>query len=222
MGVSRYAQAIRIERHSSNRRQTNLSTELKPTTRDKGPESLSFGLGSARAGTALAWVATHDPAKMSKEFTDLDEREILALAIALEEEDSRIYRDFAEKLKTKHPATASVLESMWAEEISHHARLLATFKQRHGDHIPFVRRQDVKGFVKRRPMWLNRILQPRRVLRTAMAMEAETRRFYREAADTVTSVDLRELLIELADAEEDHQDALVDLTKAKKSAQLED
>ena len=155
---------------------------------------------------------------MSKEFTDLDEREILALAIALEEEDSRIYRDFAEKLKPHCPATASLLESMWAEKITHHTRLLATFKQAYGDHIPFVRKQDVKGFVKRRPMWLNRILQPRRVLETAMAMEAETRRFYREAANTVTSAELRELPIELADAEEDHQDALVDLTKAKKSA----
>jgi rubrerythrin len=159
---------------------------------------------------------------MSKEFTNLDEREILALAIALEEEDSRIYRDFAEKLKPHYPTTASVLESMWAEEIRHHARLLATFKQTYGDHIPFVRKQDVKGFVKRRPMWLNRILQPRRVLETAMAMEAETRRFYREAANTVSSAELRELLIELADAEEDHQDALVDLTKAKKSATSED
>jgi erythrin-vacuolar iron transport family protein len=156
---------------------------------------------------------------MSKEFTDLDEREILALAIALEEEDSRIYRDFAEKLKANHPAIASILESMWAEEIDHHARLLATFKQAYGDHIPFVRRQDVKGFVKRRPIWLNRILQPRRVLGAAMAMEAETRRFYREAANTVTSAELRKLLIELADAEEDHQDALVDLTHVKKPGQ---
>lgn len=156
---------------------------------------------------------------MSREFTDLDEREILALAIALEEEDSRIYRDFAEKLKPNHPATASILESMWAEEIGHHGRLLATFKQAYGDHVPFVRRQDVKGFVKRRPIWLNRVVQPRRVLGAAMAMEAETRRFYREAANVVSSADLRKLLIELADAEEDHQDALVDLTQEKKSGQ---
>jgi len=163
--------------------------------------------------------AAHNSGKMSKEFTDLDEREILALAIALEEEDSRIYRDFAEKLKADHPATASILESMWAEEIGHHARLMATFKQAYGDHIPFVRRQDVKGFVKRRPIWLNRILQPRRVLGAAMAMEAETRRFYREAANNVTSAELRKLLIELADAEEDHQDALVDLTQVKTSEQ---
>jgi rubrerythrin len=159
---------------------------------------------------------------MSKAFTDLEEREILALAIALEEEDSRIYRDFAEKLKASHSAIASILESMSAEESAHHARLLETYKLEYGEHIPFVRRQDVKGFVKRRPVWLNRILQPQRVLAATMAMEAETRRFYREAGNTVTSAGIRNLLNELADAEEDHQDTLVALTKEhKKSARPE-
>ena len=87
---------------------------------------------------------------------------------------------------------------------------------------PFVRRQDVKGFVKRRPMWLNRILQPKRVLGAVMVMEAETRRFYQEAGNIVTSASIRKLLSELADAEEDHQDTLVDLTKEwKKSARPE-
>ena len=111
---------------------------------------------------------------MSKTFAELEEREILALAIALEEEDSRIYRDFAEKLKAKHSAIASILEAMSAEEFAHHARLPETCKLEYGDRIPFVRRQDVKGFVKRKPVWLNRVLQPQRVLGAAMAMEAET------------------------------------------------
>jgi len=153
---------------------------------------------------------------MSKAFTDLEEREILALAIALEEEDSRIYRDFAEKLRSRHPAMASILESMSEEETTHHARLLETYKLECGDHIPLVRRQDVKGFVKRKPIWLDGALQPKRVLGAAMTMEAETRRFYREASNAVTSPDIQKLLIELADAEEDHQDALVELTKEKK------
>jgi erythrin-vacuolar iron transport family protein len=152
---------------------------------------------------------------MSKAFTDLEEREILALAIALEEEDSRIYRDFAEKLKSRHAAMASILESMSEEETAHHARLLETYKLAYGDHIPLVRRQDVKGFIKRKPIWLDSILQPKRVLGAAMTMEAETRRFYREASNAVTSTDIQKLLIELADAEEDHQDALVGLTKEK-------
>jgi rubrerythrin len=160
--------------------------------------------------------------EMSKAFTDLEEREILALAIALEEEDSRIYRDFAEKLKRSHPAVATILESMSVEESAHHARLLETYKLEYGDHIPFVRREHVKGFVRRRPVWLNQILQPKRALAAAMAMEAETRRFYREASNAVTSAGMHSLLTELADAEEDHQDTLVDLTKEqKKSAQPE-
>ena len=155
---------------------------------------------------------------MSKAFTDLEEREILALAIALEEEDSCIYADFAEKLKENHPSMASILESMRQEETSHHARLLEMYKQEYGDHVPLVRRQDVKGFIKRKPIWLDRKLQPKRVLGAVMLMEAETRRFYREASNTVTSPDVQKLLIELADAEEDHQDALVELTKQKKPA----
>jgi erythrin-vacuolar iron transport family protein len=173
----------------------------------------SAGRGVCRNGLAAA----HDSGEMSKAFTDLEEREILALAIALEEEDSRIYRDFSEKLKASHPAIASILESMGAEESTHHARFLETYKLEYGDHIPFVRRQHVKGFIKRRPIWLNRILQPQRVISAVMAMEAETRRFYREAGNTVTSVGIRKLLSELADAEEDHQDALVDLTKQQKT-----
>ena len=107
---------------------------------------------------------------------------------------------------------------MSAEESAHRARLLETYKLEYGDHVPFVRRQDVKGFVKRRPVWLNRVLQPRRVLAAAMAMEAETRRFYREASNAVTSAGIRSLLGELADAEEDHQDTLVDLTKEQKKS----
>jgi erythrin-vacuolar iron transport family protein len=138
------------------------------------------------------------------------------------QEDGRIYRDFVEKLKASYPAMASILESMSAEESAHHARLLETYKLEFGQHVPFVRRQDVKGFVKRRPIWLNRILQPKRVLAAAMVMEAETRRFYREAGNIVTSDSIRNLLSELADAEEDHQDTLVALTKEwKKSARPE-
>jgi erythrin-vacuolar iron transport family protein len=59
---------------------------------------------------------------MSKTFAELEGREILALAISLEEEDSRIYRDFAEKLKARHPAIASILDAMSAEESIHRAR----------------------------------------------------------------------------------------------------
>jgi erythrin-vacuolar iron transport family protein len=47
---------------------------------------------------------------MTKSFDELGEREILALAIGLEEEDSRIYKDFAERLKTEFSESASILQ----------------------------------------------------------------------------------------------------------------
>jgi rubrerythrin len=47
---------------------------------------------------------------MSKLFADLDEREILALAISLEEEDSRIYFDFTERLKASYPETSAIFQ----------------------------------------------------------------------------------------------------------------
>jgi rubrerythrin len=155
---------------------------------------------------------------MKKSISDLEEREILALAIALEEEDSRIYKDFAEKLKTKHPATASILQSMYEEEVAHRARLMELYQQLHGDHLPFLRRQDVQGFIKRGPIWLTQNLQVRRVLSQALAMEAETRRFYQDASHKVTSANARQLLSELAEAEEDHQDLLVAKTKEQKNS----
>jgi rubrerythrin len=95
-------------------------------------------------------------------------------------------------------------------------RLKALFHQRFGDHLPLVRRQDVKGFLKRKPIWLELTLKPRRVLSTVMNMEAESRRFYQDAMNKVTSADIRELLSDLAVAEEDHQDLLVDKTREKK------
>ena len=155
---------------------------------------------------------------MSKLFTDLDEREILALAISLEEEDSRIYLDFIERLKASYPETSAILQSMYEEELSHFTRLKALFHQRFGNHLPLIRRQDVKGFLKRKPIWLELTLKPRRVLSTVLNMEAESRRFYQDAMNKVTSADIRKLLDDLAGAEEDHQDLLVDKTREKKKS----
>ena len=156
------------------------------------------------------------PVRMSKLFADLDEREILALAISLEEEDSRIYRDFIERLKTSYPETSAILQTMYEEELSHLTRLKALFHQRFGDHLPLVRRHDVKGFLRRKPIWLELTLKPRKVLSTVMNMEAESRRFYQDAVNRVTSPDIRQLLDDLAGVEEDHQDLLVDKAKEKR------
>ena len=52
---------------------------------------------------------------MPKAFKDLTEREILALAITSEEEDSRTYSEYVERLKKDFPATAQMFQAMQAE-----------------------------------------------------------------------------------------------------------
>ena len=89
---------------------------------------------------------------MVTEITALGEREILALAISLEEEDVRIYRDLAEKVRAQFPDIASILDSMRKEEEGHHSRLHEFYLRHFGNHVLYLRRQDVKGFLRRRPL----------------------------------------------------------------------
>jgi rubrerythrin len=140
-----------------------------------------------------------------KDFNSLSEREILALAISSEEEDERVYADYAEGLRESFPATAAVFDAMRAEETKHRQRLLELFKRKFGDHIPLIRRQDVRGFVTRQPVWLVRPLGLERVRQQAAAMELETRRFYERAAARAQDVGVRQLLGDLAQEERAHE-----------------
>ena len=141
---------------------------------------------------------------MARNFKDLSEREILALAITLEEEDGRIYGDFADGLREPYPATAEVFEAMRAEESRHRQLLIDQFRQNFGDHIPLIRREDVKGFLTRRPIWLIRPLGINAVRKQAQVMEAETRRFYETAVSQVSDASTRKLLGDLAEIERQH------------------
>jgi erythrin-vacuolar iron transport family protein len=116
---------------------------------------------------------------MARNFKDLTEREILALAVSLEEEDGRVYADFADGLRETYPATAKLFDDMGAEESEHQASLIETYRTRFGEHIPLIRRQDVKGFVQRRPFWLTRPLKISEVRKQAEIMDWRRASFIR-------------------------------------------
>jgi rubrerythrin len=141
---------------------------------------------------------------VARNFRDLSEREILALAISLEEEDGRIYGDFADGLRDTYPASARIFEEMQVEESRHRASLIDMYRQRFGDHVPLIRRHDVNGFVQRRPVWLVRPLGLDVVRKQAEVMELETRRFYEQAITRITDASTRRLLGDLAEAEREH------------------
>src|SRR4051794_34004292 len=138
-------------------------------------------------------------------FKSLSEKEILALAIALEEQDARIYGDFVDGLRENYPATADMFVRMRQEEEGHRHRLTELFRQRFGEHIPLMRREDIKGFIRRRPTWLVRPLGPDVARRQAALMELETRRFYERAAAQTSDVGIRQLLGDLAAEERTHE-----------------
>jgi erythrin-vacuolar iron transport family protein len=140
-----------------------------------------------------------------KRFADLTERQILALAITNEEEDSRIYSDFAEGLREQFPSSAKMFGEMAQEEVRHRSMLYDLYREKFGEYLPLIRRQDVKGFISKTPLWLVRPLGLAEVRKYAAEMEFEAARFYRKAAETTRDTSIRELLVLLAEAEDKHE-----------------
>ena len=146
-----------------------------------------------------------------RRFSDLTEQEILALAISSEEDDARIYRMYAERLRTDFPASASIFDGMAAEEDEHRHRLIDEHTRRFGSVIPLIRREHVSGYYARRPIWLVENLGVETMRSEAAAMEKQAERFYLAAAQRTTDANTRKLLGDLAAAEANHAESAVTL-----------
>jgi len=148
-----------------------------------------------------------------RQFSDLSDREMLALAISSEEDDARIYRTYAERLRDDYPSTAAVFEGMAAEEDGHRRRLIDLHRKRFGETIPLLRREHVSGYYARRPVWLIENLGLERMREEAELMERDAQTFYERAATRTSDAETRKLLGDLASAEAAHTaraDALMD------------
>jgi rubrerythrin len=142
-----------------------------------------------------------------RQFKNLSEQEVLALAISSEEDDARIYRWYAQRLRADYPQSASAFEEMASQEDGHRAALVEEHRRRFGDAIPLIRREHVAGFYNRRPVWLVENLGLERIRDEATRMEAETVDFYQRAAQRTSDAGTRELLNHLAAVEYEHEAA---------------
>ena len=147
-----------------------------------------------------------------KRFADLTEQEVLALAISNEEEDSRIYISFAEDLAERYPDSAKVFVEMAEEEKHHRHMLLEMYEERFGPNLPPIRREDVKGFLRRRPVWLTKNLSLETIRKEVETMEFQAERFYAKAAEQAKDVHVRRLLGDLAEIERGHEHLAAKLT----------
>jgi rubrerythrin len=150
-----------------------------------------------------------------RNFNSLSEREMLALAISLEEDDERTYADYAERLRENFPGSAAIFDGMGNEEAGHRRRLIDLYHQRFGDHIPLIQRHDISGFITRKPAWLIEPLGLDTVRKQAATMEIESRRFYEKAAERAPDPDTRQLLDDLASEERQHENRAEELEKEK-------
>ncbi len=141
-----------------------------------------------------------------RRFDDLNERELLALAIAAEEDDGRIYETYAARLRADFPHSAKIFDEMAAEEDEHRRRLIERYRARFGDTIPLIRREHVAGYNNRSPVWLIENLGLDRIRAEATSMEEAARNFYLKAAQRTTDAPTRKLLGDLAAAEASHQE----------------
>ena len=156
-----------------------------------------------------------------KNFSELTEQELLALAITLEEEDNRTYSDLADAMHDTYPGTARMFAAMADEEDRHRHRLLTLYRKKFGDHIPLIRRQDVRGFLERKSLWLMRPLRLEKVRAQAEVMEAESKRFYQRAARHSSDAAIRQLLGDLAAEERRHETKAEELQAELVPAEVE-
>jgi rubrerythrin len=101
---------------------------------------------------------------------------------------------------------------MAEEERGHRHRLLEMYEQRFGPHLPPIRREDVKGFLRRRPIWLTKNLSLDTVRKEVETMELQAERFYAKAAEKADDVGVRRLLGDLAEEEKGHESLAAKLT----------
>jgi erythrin-vacuolar iron transport family protein len=151
-------------------------------------------------------------------FSDLTEKEILALAIGAEEEDSRIYQHFADTLRADYPASAEIFDAMATEEREHRNWLYQAYRERFGEHLPPIVREDVKGFLKRRPIWLTQTMGPDQMRQMAEVMELQAALFYEKSAARCTDLGVRELLIRLAEVERGHEKRAAGLNESHQNS----
>jgi len=137
-------------------------------------------------------------------FGQLSAEQLLALAVSLEEEDARIYQEFARRLRPHYPKAAAELDALRAEEDAHRHRLIELYRKRFGEELPLIRRQDVRGFVRRDPLAL-RTASVEGVRRRVALLELETARFYARAAERAADAEVRQLLGDLAEEERRHE-----------------
>ena len=152
---------------------------------------------------------------MRRRFKDLAAAEVLALAISQEEEDARVFKEFARVLRPHYPKAAQALDEMHDEENEHRRRLIELHRRKFGEEIPLIRRQDVRGYFRRDPLLSIRTMGIEQIRKQVALMELVAAKFYAKALERATDAELRKLLGDLAAEEQKHEETSAKLDPSR-------
>ncbi len=150
-----------------------------------------------------------------KSFEALTEKEVLALAISLEEEDERVYADFAEGLRETFPLRPPFVMACGRRNPDTGGGSSSCTRRNSENIFPSFGGRTFAGSSQRTPVWLVRPLGLETVRKQASAIELETRGFYEKAAARTQDASVRQLLDDLANEERHHEERADQLEKEK-------
>jgi rubrerythrin len=149
------------------------------------------------------------PAKNKRSLHSLSPAEMAALAISMEQEEARLYQEYARRFRRQGMMhLAAEMESLRQEERDHEHRLSDAFLAEFSNEseVPLVRRGDVAGFGELPPLPPEEAFTPEIAAARIEKSESQAEAFYRHAADNCNGyTQLKQLFTELAEVEAEHQ-----------------
>lgn len=155
---------------------------------------------------------------IKKKFQDLNNNEILSLAIDSLEEDIKLYDEYSSHFLINYPETSKMFKQMSILKNKNRKKLVELHKQNFGETLCITNQKDIANYFKRKPEWLVIKNSIEKVRNEIIEMETMSAQFYNSFAKKSQNIEIRNLLIDLALMSREQKDnAKLILLNAQKS-----
>ena len=153
-----------------------------------------------------------------KKFQDLNDNEILSLAIDSLEEDIKLYDEYSSHFLINYPVTSKMFKQMSILKNKNRKKLVELHKKKFGETLSITDQKEIANYFKRKPEWLVIKNSIEKVRNEIVEMETLSAQFYNSFAKKSQNIEIRNLLIDLASmCREQKDNAKLILLNAQKS-----
>jgi len=153
-----------------------------------------------------------------KKFQDLNDNEILSLAIDSLEEDIKLYDEYSSHFLINYPVTSKMFKQMSILKNKNRKKLVELHKKKFGETLSITDQKEIANYFKRKPEWLVIKNSIEKVRNEIIQMETLSAEFYNSFAKKSQNIEIRNLLIDLALMSREQKDnAKLILLNAQKS-----